>query len=139
VRTTLHPVVLIHIARSPKSLVIEARRPQPLLHLLAELMQRAQMVRCRRNLQLRRLEELLIAAIQQPRNLAIQQNAGPRKNLRRPILSWCNLCRTAELPHLEGVRKTLCTILSRCNIKSLTAKDGENIVEASLLGLFRHK
>ena len=65
-----------------EQLKAERQRIAPILQstqnsLLAELVQRAQMVRGSRNLQLRRFEEFLIPAIQQPRNLAVQQNARP--------------------------------------------------------------
>src|SRR5262245_42944858 len=102
-------------------------------------MQRPQMVRRSRNLQLRRLEELLIPAVQQASDLATQQYSRPRKDLRCPIGSRSDLRRTPVLPHLERVGHALCTVLRRCHIKSLTAKDGQNIVEAALRGLLRHK
>src|SRR5438874_2146681 len=102
-------------------------------------MERPQMVSRCRDLQLARLEEFLVAAIEQPGDLAVQQYTGPRKYLRRSIRGRGNLGRATELPHLKGVRRAFCTILRRCHIKSLTAKDGENIIERAYRGLFRHK
>jgi hypothetical protein len=66
----LHPVIHIAVAGRPQRFVVQTRRPGRLIQLFAELVDRPQDVRCRRNLQLRRLQELLVALVHQPRNLA---------------------------------------------------------------------
>ncbi len=61
------------------------------------------MVGRRRNLQLAGLEELLVAAVQQARDLAVQQPAGTRQNLDRAVRSSRNIRRTAVFPYLNGI------------------------------------
>ena len=58
------------------------------------------------NLQLAGLDELLVAPIQQARDLAVQQPAGTGQYLDRAIRSGGNLRRTAVFPYLNsfGVR-----------------------------------
>src|ERR1700761_7318574 len=72
---TLHPIVVVHIARSPQSLVVQRSSANGIAQLFAELMDRPQVLRHRRNLHLARLNKLLVSAIQQTRDLAIQQPA----------------------------------------------------------------
>ena len=52
---TLHPVVVVDVARRSQRLVIQVRRTDRQLQLFGELVERAQMVRRRRNLRLARL------------------------------------------------------------------------------------
>src|ERR1700729_3442236 len=77
---TLHAVVVVYVARRPQSLVVQNRPPGSLNQLFAELVNRPQVVCRRRNLELARLDKLLVAAVQQSRDLAVQQPSRPRQN-----------------------------------------------------------
>ncbi len=91
------------------------------------------------NLHLAGLEELLVTAIQQASYLAIQQPAGACQYLDQAIRSGRNLCRTPVFPYLNSIWGAFCTVVSRCNIESLAAKQGENVVEGAVWGLLCHK
>ncbi len=120
---------MIHIAGRPQRLVVQACGPDRLIQLFAELVNRTQVVSRSGNLQLTGLDELLVAAIQQPGDLAAQQPAGTRQYFNSTVRGRGNLRRTAVFPYLNSVWGSLCTLLRRCNIESLAAENGENIIE----------
>jgi hypothetical protein len=135
----LHAIVVIHIAGGPQSLVVQAGSADRFIQLFGKFMDGAEMVGCSGNLHLARFEELLVAAIHQARDLAVQQPARAGQYLDRAIRSIGDLRRTAVFPYLNGVCGALCTVLCGCNIESLTAKQDENVVEVTRRGLFCHK
>src|SRR5260370_856067 len=99
----------------------------------------AKMVSGSGNLQLARFEELLIAAIHQTGDLAVQQPARTGQYLDCAIRSGSNLRRTAVFPYLNSVWGALCTVAHGCNIESLAAEQDEDVVEVTRWGLFCHK
>ena len=102
----LYTVVHIHVARRTQRLVVETVAPIASFSSSLNSWMRAQMVGRGRNLQLERLEELLVAAIQQAGDLAVQQPAGTRQHSRRAIRRGSDLRRAPVLAHLKalGVR-----------------------------------
>src|ERR1700690_897190 len=86
--TPLQPVILIHVARGPQRLVVEADGPRQLLQLLAEQVNPLQLARRCGQLQIGSLNEILVAPVQQPPNLSVHQRSRPlcKRRRRKPTL-----------------------------------------------------
>ena len=89
----LHPVVHIPVAGRPQRFVVQAGRPGRLVQLLAELVDGVQVLRRRGNLHLRRLQELLVAPVHQPRDLR-----RPAAIPAAPAARWCRRARRQSPP-----------------------------------------
>ncbi len=128
---TLQPVVLIAIAGGSQRLVVEHDGPGCRFHLLAKIVQGVQLIRRGRNLQLTGLEEFLISAVHQPRDLPSQHlsRRSQQAHRRVPFRARRNL-RSAPVPaHPVGPFDPVCTLGCRGNIKFLTTQRGQNFVK----------
>src|SRR5947209_14936796 len=121
----LHPVIHITVAYRPELLIVEACQSRDLLHLLAELMHRLQVVGGRRHLELRSLQELLVSLIHQARYLSGDEIAGLCRDARmsrRGVHS--NACSATILLH-QAARDPRCT----CNFKTCRAQCADRVLE----------
>ena len=101
----------------------------------AELMEGAEMVGGGGDLQVAGFEELLVAAVEEAGDLSVEEDAGAGEELDGAVRRGGDLGGTAVFPYLEGLcgalYTCLCTLLGGSNIESLTAKHGEDVVEAA--------
>ena len=130
---------MVDVAGGAEGLVVEARGAGGFLQLFAEFVDGAEVVGGGRDLQLAGLEELLVAAVEQAGDLAVEQPAGAGEDLDSAVGSGGDLGGAAVFPDLDGVRGSLCTFVGRGNIESLTAEQGEDVVEAAGWCLLCHK
>ena len=82
----LDAIVMVRLADGSERLVVQAGQCQRFFHFLGELLQRIQVVGRGRHFGLRRLQKLLIPAIDQLRNFAADHVSGIRENFRAVVV-----------------------------------------------------
>jgi hypothetical protein len=141
-------VVEIAVAGGAEGLVVEADGADGLVELLGEAVKGAEMVGGGGDLEVRGVEELLVALVEEMGDLAVEQEAGTGDHEDGAVVqgfagrSFGDLGGAAVLTDPKGAGATSGrgwrTFGGRCNIKSMTTEKGEDVVEA-LLGFLGHK
>ena len=91
--TALEAVIDVQIARGSQRLVIQIDGAGHLLQFFAEQVNRLQLAGRGGSFKFGGLQELLVAAVQQPGHLASHQRSGPKsKSCRRAVLSLGWVC-----------------------------------------------
>src|SRR6202167_1717713 len=130
----LKAIVVVGVAHRSQRLVVKTGQPERNLQLLGKRLQRLQVVRSRRNFGLRILQELLVTAVDQLRDLAANQVSGIRENL-HPILGRL-LNRSRHIVFSKehtpvGARRIQ-------HIETVLAQPGQRFLVTSCFNCFRH-
>src|SRR5215469_18649565 len=130
----LDAIVVVGFAHRAQRFVVEAGQAECLLQFLGKLMQSLQVIGSGRNFVLRRLQELLVAAVDELGNLAANQVTGVRENLYPVPAVFLDCRRNVVLLQEDTASRT-----RRLNqIKAVLAQPAYGFVISALLQLGRH-
>src|SRR5215471_15340856 len=128
------PVIDIAVADCTQRLVIKAHLTKSFTQLLGELMQRLQVISRRGNLSLRGLKELLVALVDQARDLSIHQITWLRKDADNAVLGPLDGRGAVVLLQEDAVLRARRVQ----NVESVLAKPAQGVFVRARLGFFGH-
>src|SRR4029077_11148704 len=131
----LNPVIGIAIADRTQGLVVQAGLTGGLAQLFRELMQGLEMVGGGRNLCFCGLEELLLSLVDQPRDLAADQDAGLGKETHSAIIGFLNGRGAVELLQENTVLRSR----GFQDVKSVVTKPVHSFFIRGLLSFLCHR
>ena len=117
--TTFDAVVGVDVGGGSEALVVEGERTGGFLELFGEGVDGAEVIGGGGDLEAGGFEELLVAAVEDARDLAVEEPSGAGEDFDLAIGRSRNLGSAAVFRDFEGVWRALCTLDSRGHIKPL--------------------